>query len=130
MLSAALPLGAQPAKNQDRVSIDATVTDSAGRSVPDLTAADFEIQHEGKPLQIAELAYVRPQPPAVSFNIAALPSPLSSSNPDDPRLVVIVDDLTLSPQAANRVNSALLNFIDSPEQARQLVSILRTSWGT
>src|SRR5690349_24701022 len=128
MLTAAVLLVAQPAKDQDRLWIDATVTDSAGRSVPDLTVADFEVQHAGKPLSIAAVAYVRAQPVATqSFNIAAFPSPIENTNPEEHRLAVIVDDLSLSPEAADRVQRALSDLIHRPEQPRRLVAILRTS---
>ncbi len=115
-LAAALPLFSQPTLSShptrrkppavEQLVIDATVTDSTGRTVPGLSAADFEILQAGKPHQIADAAYVRaragaPTAAAASFDALAWPAPLPGGRTDDSHLTlaVVVDDLSLSPGA-------------------------------
>jgi hypothetical protein len=69
--------------------IDVLVTDSQGRPVPSLTAADFEVLRQGEPQKILGASYVQKAR----------------------TLVLVVDDLGLSAEGINRVRAALLQFV-------------------
>src|SRR5579862_2230016 len=45
------------------VQVDAVVTDSKGKHIPDLKAEDFEILQDGKPQKITHFSYIPMVPP-------------------------------------------------------------------
>jgi VWFA-related protein len=116
----------------DLVQVDATVTDSRGRHVPDLTAADFEVFQDGRPQRISTFAYVRGAPAATT---AAPPVPLGPSRPltaDRVRrtIAIVVDDLGLSFESMARIRDVLRGFLDKQMQPGDLVAIIRTGAGS
>jgi VWFA-related protein len=88
--------------------VDAVVTDAARRSIPDLTAADFELLAGGKPQKIA----------GAEFHSA---TPL--------RLAMVVDDLSLSPERVAAVKDALRRFVNGGMPAGAEAAIFRASAG-
>ena len=89
--------------------IDAVVLDTTGRPVTDLTADDFEVVHGGRTQKIANFTWFDTRlHAAVSRPGQAAPLPALDLVPDEIRrnLIVIVDDLGLSPAGINAVRRA------------------------
>jgi hypothetical protein len=89
------------------VQVDAVVTDGKGRSVPDLTANDFQVLIDGKRQQLRHFSYVpvsvesrMPEPVHTAAKTAPvlLPPPSAPLRAEDVRrtIVLMVDDLGLS----------------------------------
>ena len=89
------------------VEVDVSVQDKSGQFIDELTAADFELQEEGRP-QAIELFYLvgagrsgTPSPdPVTSPGIAA------TARPPHHTFVVVFDDEHLSPGGFKRVQTA------------------------
>ena len=85
-----------PAPSVDLVEIDVVVTDHNGQHVPGLRREDFEIKEDGKAVDIKTFT-------AVSSG--------GSTKLDDGRsVVVLMDDMSMSPMAANSIR-ALANYL-------------------
>ncbi len=126
--------------NVNLVQVDANVTDSHGKSVTDLKAADFEILQDGKPQVITNFSYINIQPDAVAAappRVAAAkggapaPPPPATLKLDHVRrtIALVVDDLGLSFASTAYVRGALKKFVDREMQPGDLVAILRTGAG-
>ncbi len=122
------------------VQIDAVVTDSKGKHVPDLTAKDFEILQDGRAQQISHVEYVRgsavpgvtPTQARLAKNHgAAPPAPSIPLKPENVHrtFAMVVDDLGMSVESIAHVRDALKNFVDRQMQPGDLVAIVRTSAG-
>jgi VWFA-related protein len=127
------------------VQVDAVVVDKDGRQVTDLRAEDFEVFEDGKPQPITNLTYVSTQPaPAAAppsqqktatknatAEKNALPVPPTRLRPEDVRrrIVLVVDDLTMSMSSAVFMKRALNRFIEEQMQEGDLVAIFRTRGG-
>ncbi len=118
----------------DLVQVDAVVTDSTGKHVPNLSAQDFEIFEDGKAQRITHFSFIGPQsaaaPPA-SPGLKKNPVPPAGVAPSPLRreqiarsIVLFVDDLGLSAQQINRVKKALRDFVDRGMQPGDLVSVI------
>jgi VWFA-related protein len=110
------------------VQVDAVVTDSHGRHVPNLAAGDFELLQDGVPQKISYFSYVpapEPLPPAPP---ALTPKPIA---PDQVKRTValVVDDLALSFDSIVRVRNALRQYIEREMQPGDLAAIVRTGGG-
>ncbi|HEY2018620.1 MAG TPA: VWA domain-containing protein [Bryobacteraceae bacterium] len=121
----------------ERVQIDVTVTDSAGHAASGLTESEFEVLQNGKPQKIADFSFVprHAETPTegASFKVQPWPGPFPGGiAPDDGHLtlVLMLDDLHLSPAAREPVSRALLAFIDGQIRPGDLVAIVRTAGGT
>ena len=124
------------------VQVDAVVTDSRGRRVPDLAASDFEILQDGKPQAITNFSYVSATPaeagaapahraPAVKLAKGEIPPPPTALEPAEVRrtLALVVDDLGMAAENMPNVRSAIKNFIDDQMRPGDLVAIIRTGAG-
>jgi VWFA-related protein len=120
----------------DAVRIDAVVTDRDGRTVPDLTAADFEVRQDGK-LQKVSFVQFNPvlsgPPPAAAVPVIAKAEPAAPSAPAAVRrqdvqrtLAIVVDDLGLSFESFHGMRLALHSFVDRELRATDLVALVRT----
>jgi len=122
------------------VQVDAVVTDSRGRRVPNLEASDFEIWQDGKRQTITDFSYVS----AKSGGTAAAHQPVQAKPvkgeppppplPPDPTevrrtLALVVDDLGMSAESISPVRDAIRNFLDEQMRPGDLVAIVRTSAG-
>jgi VWFA-related protein len=85
--------------------VDARVTDFQGRPANGLTAADFTIEADGKPMPVSGCRFV-------------VPSPV--------RVALVIDDLSLSLQHLADVKFALQKFIDESPSGHEF-AIVRTS---
>lgn len=117
----------------DLVQIDATVTDSRGQHVADLTADDFEISQDGRPQRISTFAYVRGAGRVAAPERSG--APIGSSRPLTAgqvrrTIALVVDDLGLSFESTARVRDVLRTFLDKQMQPGDLVAIIRTAAGS
>jgi VWFA-related protein len=126
----------------DAVRIDAVVSDRDGRTVPGLTANDFEVRQDGK-LQRVTFAQFMPvssgsptirTTAAVAARTAHEPSTLRVAEPPAPvrpdeiqrTLAVVVDDLGLSFESFHGMQRALHTFVDRELRPADLVAVVRT----
>jgi len=120
------------------VRLDVIVLDSEGRPVTGLTREDFVVEDDGEPQEIAsfEPVVIRPRP-------APQEEPRLSSNrvrsPVEGRTIVIVfDDVHVTPSVSQIVRDALVRFIRDDLRSGDSITILsvgqglrwsaRTSW--
>lgn len=119
------------------VQVDAVVTDSKGRHVPDLKPEDFELRQDGKLQKIVSLSYISGEPGAIN---RPAPAPRNSNDPPLPpvalklnqvkrTMALVVDDLGLSFESTAQVRSALKKFVDEQMREGDLVAILKTGAG-
>ncbi|HEX9928115.1 MAG TPA: VWA domain-containing protein [Pyrinomonadaceae bacterium] len=121
------------------IQVDATVTDSKGNVITDLTAEDFEIFENNEKQAITNFSFIniQSQKPAAAEpkNVAkdAPPAPVVPNNlkPGQVQrtIALVVDDLGLSFASVNFVRNALRNFVDKQMQPGDLVAIVRTGSG-
>ena len=123
------------------VQIDAVVTDSKGRHIEDLSAADFEIIEDGKVRPITSFSFVRVSPPdgqsRPDRRTARKAVPQSAPPAAPPRredihrtIVLMVDDLGLSFESISPVQRALRKFAEELMQPGDLVALCRTGGGS
>lgn len=122
------------------VQVDAVVTDSKGRPVTDLTAADFEIRQDGKLQTIKNFSYIDTSegaahitPPRSARNSSKdvpLP-PAVDLKPADVRrtFAIVVDDLGIAWENFPALKKALREFVERDKQPNDLVAILKTGGG-
>ncbi len=126
------------------VQVDATVTDSHGKPVSDLTADDFRILLDGKPQTIAYCNFVQAGgsvsatpvavvPPSVPRRLEAAlpPMPVTPLKREQVRRTVVffVDDLSMSSESVPAVRNGLRKFIEQQLQPGDLAAIVRASAG-
>ncbi|MEJ2111048.1 MAG: VWA domain-containing protein, partial [Acidobacteriota bacterium] len=124
--------------NVDEVRIDAVVVDWRGRYVTDLTAEDFEIYQDGKPLEITSCRYIRyDQGPInsgddVSSENSDLPpasTPIPKREEVRRTLVFLVDNLNMDFDNAYYTRMSLRKYVEEQMKPGDLVAILTTSKG-
>ena len=128
--------------NVNLVQVDAVVTDSKGKPVTDLKAADFEVLQDGKPQKISNFAFINvtehsavftPRAPVAQSRNApsAPPPPPIALRPDQIRrtIAIVVDDLGLSFDSMVRVREAAKKWVNTSMQPGDLVAVIRTSAG-
>lgn len=104
------------------VNVDVYVTDREGNPVTGLTAEDFEVLEDGKPVEVTNFYAVENGRPAgpppvepVAADTASAPPPVEPAPELPPeqrlRLVVFVDNFNLRPLERNRVLSDLRTFL-------------------
>jgi len=121
------------------VQVDAVVTDSKGRNIPDLRPDDFQVLIDGKPQPLTHFSYVdlssaAPATPlvrAAKMTPVLPPPPSAPLRPEDVRrtVVLMVDDLGLSFESMVYVRRSLRKFIEDQMQPGDLVAIMRTGSG-
>ena len=122
----------------DAVRIDAVVTDRDGRTVPNLTAADFEVRQDGK-LQTVTFVQFNPvvsgPPMAMDLPLAgaakaeptAVVTPMPVKRDDVQRTIaIVVDDLGLSFEGLHFMKPGLHSFVDRELRSGDLVALVRT----
>jgi VWFA-related protein len=131
--SGAPPAGAQqpptfPA-SRDLVRVDVAVTDDRGEPIVGLTAADFTVTSDGKPIEIATFEAVvvrapdREEPTALAAVSDAIPAP-----PDETRaFLFFFDDVHLSPSGAEQARQALLPILDGQVRPGDWVTVMSAS---
>ncbi len=101
-------------------NVDVVVTDSGGKPITDLTAADFELRQDGAVQPLTNFSFIRnlpaaapvPPPPGVPPP-APTPAPVAESVPQAARahLIVFVDQLHLTPIDKNRALESLRAYL-------------------
>ncbi|MBI4907918.1 MAG: VWA domain-containing protein [Acidobacteria bacterium] len=142
--------GQQPAQNPNQepiritvnlVQVDAVVTDSKGKLVPNLKAEDFEILQDGKSQKIRSFSFIRTESAAPPPPIAPTKKGQPAAPPPPPRnvaikpnqvrrtIAIVVDDLNLSWESMAFSQQSLKKFINDKVQPGDLVAIIRTGAG-
>ena len=112
------------------VQVDAVVTDSQGRHVPDLRRENFELLQDGEPQNITYFAYVPGEPPATADNTLIRLAPVVITPSQIKRTIaLVVDDLALSFQSLVRVREGLKKYVNEQMQTGDLVALIRTGGG-
>lgn len=118
------------------IRIDVTVSDSKGKSIPDLRQDEFEVYENGIKRKITGITYVSSgvrQPalkPVPTEKDAIAPPAIPLKNDQIRRtFALVVDDLTLSFESAYQTRRALKKFVDEQMQDGDLVAIIRTGAG-
>jgi VWFA-related protein len=126
------------------VQVDATVTDSRGKPVSDLTAGDFQILLDGRPQTIVSSNFIQAgggvqappaavAPPSVPRKLAAAlpPMPAAPLRREHVRRTVVffVDDLSMSSESVPAVRNGLREFIEQQLQPGDLAAVVRASAG-
>jgi VWFA-related protein len=121
------------------VNVEAWVTDRKGQPVTGLTAADFEILEDGKPVAITHFAEIdggREVLAGVERVLAAQgPEEASSEAPPEPpavdphHLVIYFDQLHLKTAGRNRLIGDLRDFLAAEAVSAERVLILTQDYG-
>src|ERR1035438_4323747 len=119
-----------PAAAPDPWLVDALALDANGRPVTDLTAADFELTQGGRSRKITNFTWFDTR----QHTSVTLPAQLEALDllPDEigRNLVVVVDDLGLSPAGIDAVCGTLKTFLADSMSSGDRMAILRNSEGT
>jgi VWFA-related protein len=128
----------------DLVQVDAVVTNSAGRHVVDLSPQDFQVFEDGKPQKITHFSYVSgtalpggaapvdlPRQSPLGKPLEAISRPATALRPEEVQrtIVLMADDLALSPDDIPRVRKAMQSFVDGQMQPGDLAAVMTTSGG-
>jgi VWFA-related protein len=128
----ALPATAQPAAPRAGfpVQVDVFATDARGRTVDDLTLADFDVREDGAPQTLEGVRFVRVRPgvePAAPVVVRSLADERRAATPDEARLFAIfLDEYHVSAGVStDRVREALTRFVDENVTARDLIVVMK-----
>ncbi|HKP69912.1 MAG TPA: VWA domain-containing protein [Pyrinomonadaceae bacterium] len=120
------------------IQLDATVTDSKGNVIRDLTRDDFEIFENGRKQAVSGFSFVShaakktttTSSPSQTGPVVA-PVPPSEVRPDRVRRAValVVDDLSLSYESMNKTRRSLKKFVEEQMSEGDLVAIIRVGTG-
>src|ERR1035441_5034169 len=116
-----------PAAAPDPWVVDALALDANGRPVTDLTAADFELVQGGRSRKITNFTWFDTRlhmavtRPAQLEALALLPDDIGRN------LVMVVDDLGLSPAGIDAVCGTLKTFLADSMSSGDRMAILRSS---
>ncbi|PYR40467.1 MAG: hypothetical protein DMF93_11000 [Acidobacteria bacterium] len=123
------PADQSPAPSARLVTIDLVATDARGRTVENLTAADFDLREAGAPLALESVRFVRAVP-------AARPAPVPVLTAADERqaaardaarlFAIFLDEYHVKAGAnADRVRDALLQFVDRDLSPDDLIVVMK-----
>src|ERR1039458_705146 len=124
------PNAPAPAAAPDPWVVDALALDANGSPVTDLTAADFELVQGGRSRKITNFTWFDTRlhmavtRPAQLEALALLPDDIGRN------LVVVVDDLGLSPAGIDAVCGTLKAFLADSMSSGDRMAILRASEGS
>jgi VWFA-related protein len=91
------------------IRLDAVVTDSAGQTIRNLTAADFDLHVDSQSQELSSVEFLKSAPR---------------------RLILIVDDVGMSVSGAARVRQLVGDFISAQLQPGDQMALLRTRSGS
>ncbi len=105
----------------EMVQVDAVVTDSQGRHVPDLEPQDFVLRVDGKEKPVTYLSYVESE----SGDTAA-PHTSGKLRREDVRrtIVFVIDELHTAPANMVRLVPVVRQFVDEQVEPGDLVSVM------
>jgi VWFA-related protein len=115
------------------VRIDVVVLDKEGRPVAGLTAADFEVSDEGKPVEIVsfEPVVVRSaaKPPTASSEPARISEPVAPDPEENRHFLVFFDDVNLGPVSVAQLRAQLAPFLERETHEGDSVTIVSPAAG-
>jgi VWFA-related protein len=98
-------------------NVDVVVTDSKGRPITDLTAADFEVRQDGVVQPLTNFSFIRNAPPVPAEAAPpTTPTPAPALEPATPQaarahLIVFFDELHLTVPSKNRALKSLREYL-------------------
>jgi VWFA-related protein len=112
------------------VQIDVFAADARGRTVDNLTLADFEVREDGVPQSVEGVRFVRVRPVqevAAPIVVRSVADERQAAAPEESRLFAIfLDENHVSAGASTeRARGALTRFIDRDVTARDLVVVMK-----
>lgn len=111
------------------IQVDAVVTDSKGRRVPNLGPEDFELLQDGRPQKITHFAYVPQPPPALEApKLIGAPAPITRAQVRR-TVALVVDDRNLSFENLVRAREGVRTYVERHMQPGDLVALVRTGGG-
>jgi VWFA-related protein len=112
----------------DQVVVDVVVTDAAGRAVPGLTAADFQVRERGAAQRIATFTEVGlPLPPGMPPAPAATGGTAAVAASGDRYYVLLFDDYHIALERTAAVRAAGAAYVSQYVTADDRVGVLTTS---
>ena len=130
------PIRTKSAKDPDaeikNVAIDAIVTGEAGKIVPGLTSADFEINQEGEKQKIIEVSFIESKsdtnlgvPGGGPIRWPGMALPQDSGG----MIAIVVDDFSLTLQEWLAVRATIKRFVTEKLRPGEFLSIIPASGG-
>lgn len=109
------------------LELEAVVLDQKGKPVDDLTRDDFEVLLDGKPVAVSNFYAVRRGSIVDERRERGFAATAGTKYDSETtaRLIVIFDEMHLTPTARTRALAALRRYLDTPDAARVSTSILR-----
>jgi VWFA-related protein len=109
------------------ITVDAVVLDASGQPVRGLTRDDFTVLEDGRPQTIVGF-----EARTIEGDRAAASSPLSLTSPESGArrgrtLVILIDDLGLTPTAGQQVKAAAAQWLRASGLSSDEVTLLSTS---
>ncbi len=117
------------------VNVEAWVTDRKGNPITGLSAADFEVFEDGKPVEISYFAEIDGERQVLGSVERARATPSPEAEPSEPlpvdpsHLVVYFDQLHLKPTGRNRLIGDLRDFLAAEKVPAERVLILNQDQG-
>jgi VWFA-related protein len=117
------------------INIDVFVRDQEGQPVRGLTADDFEVFENGRPVEVTNFLAVDGDPSSITYSDSAQKPPRDGAGPvvrDPPqpaRLVLFIHDEALHPHRRNRALDDLAVFIGEELPKWVTVTVLRAGAG-
>ncbi len=117
--------------NVNFVQLDVTVTDRNGKRIEDLKLEEFEVFRGGKRQKLKSVIYVPGKPPAAVPAREGGTVRSKTIRPQDVRrtIVLMVDDLSLSPASLVYAREAMKEFVRKSVEPGDLVAVYRSSSG-
>lgn len=115
------------------LQLEVLVTDKAGKPVRDLQREDFELTEDGKLQEISYFSFGTSVRPArwITTNPKSLETspalPSQAAAQAKRYIVLVVDDLHLSPESLLFARQALLKFVDQQLTATEQIALITTS---
>ncbi len=106
----------------DLVNVEVVVTDKKGRPVTGLTREDFEIFENGRQVEITNFHEIRRQAPAPDESFPAPqsapePGAKPAQDPGDHHVVILVDNMNISPQSRKLLFTRLREHLRQDAEA-------------
>jgi VWFA-related protein len=135
LLAAGTAAAQEPAARVELVQLDVVVTDAQGQLVRDLTKADFEVLEDGKPQVLSHFTLVAsdraagtaPTEPAVGGTSPSTEPAGATQTRPGRHIVIVVDDLHISPGGMEHAKVALRRFMDEFAGADDRIALVTTA---
>lgn len=111
------------------IRLDVIVTDSRGRGVESLKAADFEVREDGAVLAIDSVRFVRAEKAPAEYAPVEIDSDASerteAANVNTRLVGIFLDEYHVSADNTARVRAAVTRFVEQSLSAQDLIVVMR-----